>query len=255
MGDDQEPVRTGPREFRERVSDAILGHRDWVYLSGEETQRLPPEVWKGFPAVPRPDAVEAKRHRLSFYEGETLLELCGTGESPAFGPQYFLESKGEWSHLVDGSRYTIPQDYFPTMKLNLSLDNALDYLRFYFFFVHKKHGPVFILDNLDHPAIDRDRLDEVFALEVEEELRAPEVREGPPYRDFSFEVCFLYSDTIYQTGFLLEDGIVDGMSDSLIAEGIPVRRLKDDYRLGQKTLPKVYPIGGDWKPRPWRFLD
>lgn len=238
MSEEEVPVRDAPLEFRERVSDSILGRREWVYLSEEEKRRAYEIGRKVLPAAGL-SALEVKRHRLSFYENATLLELSGgdLGAGAALsgrGPLYYLEDRDALHPLSGGSAYVIPQEYDPDLKLNLTRENALDYLRFYFFFVHKKNGPVFILDDLRHPALDLDRLDGFRALELEEEVSPPAVKDGGAFWDFTFDVFFLYGAAIFKTTFTIDNGIVDETEDVPVAEGLPVVRLKGDYSIRQE---------------------
>lgn len=230
---DEERVRNAPVDFRERVSDSILGRREWIYLSEEEKR----SVHRGERAeLAAPDdlsAFEVKRHRLSFYEGETLLEIYGVGELEGCGPCYFLEGSGPLAHLVDGSVYILPQEYDPSLTLKLTPENALDYLRFYWFFVHKQNGPVFILDDLRHPVLDLDRFDEFHALELEEKVLPPVVKGGAFFWDYTFDVYLMYGDTLYKTTFIIDNGIVDETPLYVVAEGLPVNRLKGDYLIAR----------------------
>jgi len=226
-----EPVRNAPVGFREAVSDSILGRREWIYLSEEEKRSVHRGERAELPALDDLSAFEVKRHRLSFYEGESLLEICGVGELEGSGPLYFLESSGRLDPLVDGSAYILPQEYDPALTLKLTPENALDYLRFYWFFVHKENGPVFILDDLRHPALDLDRLDEFRALELEEDVCPPVVKDGSPFWDYTFDVFLLYGDALCKTTFILDNGIVDETALDVVAEGLPVNRLKGDYRI------------------------
>jgi hypothetical protein len=227
MGGEEDPVRDAPLEFRERVSDAILGRREWVYLSEAEKGGLPQAVRARLHAADL-SALEAKRHRLSFYENSTLLEIAG-GELGGSGPRYFLETGDRTDELADGSLYAIPQENDPALTLKVTPENALDYLRFYLFFVHQENGPLFILDDLRHPALDLERLDEFRAVELEEEVRPPEVKDGALFWDYTFDVFLVYGDALYKTTFILDNGIVDETPLDVVAEGLPVNRLKGDY--------------------------
>ena len=95
-----------------------------------------------------------ERGALSFYPGSGIFKVRAKSWEHPNRALYFLENEKEIFHL-NGTSPPIHK-FNDQYELSLNGDNALDYLRFFCFFVRGEEGPFFIFDHAEEVIFDAD---------------------------------------------------------------------------------------------------
>ncbi|MCB1316819.1 MAG: hypothetical protein KDK27_12730 [Leptospiraceae bacterium] len=162
-----------------------------------------------------------KRTALPFYRDTYLIEVQDENWQPTVGPFWFLHTGQMILHL-DGASDNIHTANGSGI-VQLSPDNALDYLRFFCFFVHGEAGPFYVLEDLDHPALDQSQLNETEIEKVQSKMVRPTVSQKDD-GSFSAHVSLLYGRNLFNAEFAVyTDGSVEMVDDKAIAADLRVK--------------------------------
>ena len=234
-GADREESERAFTAFLERVSDSIFGRRDWEYLPEAESRAIGEAVAtaseasaEAASAASAASAFKVKRFPLSFYEKAALLELREVAGGIGGGSTWVLENEGVFYRL-DGSSAPI-HDVNEAASIKVSRDTAVDYVRFFCFFVNGDEGPFFIVDSLDHPVFIKDKIAAKDRETREKALREPEVLEVTAEGTFIVSAVVMYGNALFDAKLAVtETGLIEMIDDEPIAGDIPALKLKTDY--------------------------
>lgn len=234
------PESTGPTDaardeverafkiFLERVSDSIFGRRAWTYLSDEEKRLVGANGGASAETPATGSSLEMKRFALSFYDRATLLELRRIENGVGGDQIWVLDNEGVYTRL-DGSSAPI-HDADEACPIKLTRENVLDYLRFFCFFVNGEEGPFFIVDSVDHPVFDQERLDAQQRETVQKESRQPEILDLSEDGLFTVSAVVMYGNALFRAVFKIGPrGGIEMVDDEPLAGDLPARKLKTDY--------------------------
>ena len=119
---------------------------DWHRLDRDKTNDMINSVKSAAESsLFSPVTSEAKCARLPFYSNHLLYRLTNFSSMPIFTMDFIGD--GERFHYLDGSENPIKE--INATGLQLSADNVIAYLNFYFFNVRTEDGDVLILRNVD----------------------------------------------------------------------------------------------------------
>lgn len=166
--------------------------------------------------------------QLPFYSNIALVRVNDIAWPDNTGPFWFLAKQGRMFHL-DGTSAPI-HDANEAGPVKVTEENALDYLRFFCYFVHGDEGPFLIVEQLDHPALDKAKLEDATRKVLEEALR-PAAFEGKG-ADGTLEASgmVLYGNALFAARFsMTENGLIEMIDDEPVAADLPVRKIKPNY--------------------------
>jgi len=166
--------------------------------------------------------------QLPFYTTIGLVRVNDTAWPLGTGPFWFLAKQGRM-FLLDGSSAPI-HDANEADPIKVTEENTLDYLRFFCYFVHGDEGPFLIVEDINHPALDTDKLDDATRKVIEGALR-PAMFEGrTPEGAFEASAMVLYGNALFSARFsMTENGMIEMIDDEPVAADLPVKKIKPNY--------------------------
>jgi hypothetical protein len=166
--------------------------------------------------------------QLPFYANIALVRVNDSSWPQNAGPFWFLAKQGRM-FLLDGSSAPI-HDANEAGPIKITEENALDYLRFFCYFVHGDEGPFFIVENIDYPALDRDKLEPATRKVLEDAIR-PAAFEGKAATGaLEASGMVLYGNALFSARFsMTENGMIEMTDDEPVAADLPVKKIKSNY--------------------------
>lgn len=175
-----------------------------------------------------PATTEAAWCQLPFYTTIGLVKINDKAWPSNTGPFWFLAKQGRM-FLLDGSSAPI-HDANEADPIKVTEANTLDYLRFFCYFVHGDEGPFLIVENIDHPALDKDKLEPGTRKVIEDAIR-PAAFEGKTAAGaYEASAMVLYGNALFSARFsMTENGMIEMIDDEPVAADLPVRKVKPNY--------------------------
>ncbi len=166
--------------------------------------------------------------QLPFYNTIALVKVDDTAWPPKTGPFWFLAKQGRM-FLLDGSSAPI-HDANEADPITVSELNALEYLRFFCYFVHGDEGPFLIVEGIDHPALDQSKLDDATRKVIEGAIR-PAAFEGKTEEgNLEASAMVLYGNALFSARFSMsQNGMIEMIDDEPVAADLPVKKVKPNY--------------------------
>ncbi len=166
--------------------------------------------------------------QLPFYSSIGLVRVDDTAWAPNTGPFWFLAKQGRM-FLLDGSSAPI-HDANEADPIKISEANSLDYLRFFCYFVHGDEGPFLIVENIDHPALDKSKLDDSTRKVIEGAIRPATFEGKTPEGAYEASAMVLYGNALFSARFsMTENGMIEMIDDEPVAADLPVKKVKPNY--------------------------
>lgn len=166
--------------------------------------------------------------QLPFYNTIALVKVDDTAWPAKTGPFWFLAKQGRM-FLLDGSSAPI-HDANEADPIKVTEKNALDYLRFFCYFVHGDEGPFLIVEDINHAAIDQSKLDDSTRKVIEGALRPAAFEGKTDEGNFETSAMVLYGNALFSARFSMsENGMIEMIDDEPIAADLPVKKIKPNY--------------------------
>jgi len=163
----------------------------------------------------------------SFYASVTLMRVNDRAWAPNTGPFWFL-AKPDVTLPLDGTSAPI-HEANERDPIKITEKNALDYLRFFCYFVHGDEGPFLIIEDINHPGLDRGKLDNTTRKEIEGSLRKATFEGKTPGGALRASATLLYGSGLFFAQFsMTENGMVEMINDEPLAADLPVKPIKSD---------------------------
>lgn len=175
-----------------------------------------------------PSSTDAAWCQLPFYTSIGLVRINDVIWPANTGPFWFLAKQGRM-FLLDGSSAPI-HDANEADPIKITEENTLDYLRFFCYFVHGDEGPFLIVENIDHPALDKEKLEAGTRKVIEDAIR-PAAFEGKTAAGaYEASAMVLYGNALFSARFsMTENGMIEMIDDEPVAADLPVRKIKPNY--------------------------
>jgi hypothetical protein len=169
------------------------------------------------------------QRELPFYSGVTLLRLRDPAWRPDTVRVYYLRTRAGRLFRLNGSSAPL-HDVNEEARLSLDQSSALEYLRFFCFFVHGDEGPFYIVHRREDPYLPEgfwqagkdaagqgSRLEDVF--------RPPRVYGEDDDGQLRVGALVYYGTAVFLADFLVTRGGLIEMVDDipLGASGLPAR--------------------------------
>ena len=166
--------------------------------------------------------------QLPFYTSIALVRVNDSAWPPNTGPFWFLAKQGRM-FLLDGSSAPI-HDANEADPIKVTEQNNLEYLRFFCYFVHGDEGPFLIVEDLNHAAIDQQKLDPNTKKVIEGAIR-PAAFEGRSAEGaYEASAMVLYGNALFSARFsMTENGMIEMIDDEPVAADLPVKKIKPNY--------------------------
>ena len=166
--------------------------------------------------------------QLPFYTSIGLVRVDDRTWPPGTGPFWFLAKQGRM-FLLDGSSAPI-HDANEADPVKITEENTLDYLKFFCYFVHGDEGPFLIVEDIDHPALDKNKLEPATKKIIEDAIR-PAAFEGKTAEGaYEASAMVLYGNALFSARFsMTESGMIEMIDDEPVAADLPVKKIKPNY--------------------------
>ncbi len=200
----------------------MYNDNNWQVVEGAETEpflkSVNPIAGKHTAA---PQSAKVEWRQLPFYKDIAMVRVSDRSWPPGTGPFWFLAKQGRMFHL-DGSSTPI-HEANEAGPIDVSDENALDYLRFFCYFVHGDDGPFLIVEDLDDDAFDAGKMDDAMKKVLEGSIR-PAAFEGKNEKgELQTSGMVLYGDALFAARFsMTENGLIEMVDDEPIAADLPV---------------------------------
>ncbi len=207
----------------------MFEHYKWQSVSGPQMEpflKLVNPIQGKY--VASPESATVGWAQLPFYSSIALVKVDDTAWPAGTGPFWFLAKQGRM-FLLDGSSAPI-HDANEADPIAINELNALEYLRFFCYFVHGDEGPFLIVESINHPALDQSKLDASTRKVIEDALR-PAAFEGKTDENaFETSAMVLYGNALFAARFSMTvNGMIEMIDDEPIAADLPVKKIKPNY--------------------------
>ncbi|MBI3441114.1 MAG: hypothetical protein HY052_04825 [Proteobacteria bacterium] len=166
--------------------------------------------------------------QLPFYNTIALVKVDDTAWPAKTGPFWFLAKQGRM-FLLDGSSAPI-HDANEADPITVTEANALEYLRFFCYFVHGDEGPFLIVEGINHPALDQSKLDAPTRKVIEDAIRPATFEGKTDEGNFEASAMVLYGNALFSARFSISsNGMIEMIDDEPIAADLPVKKVKPNY--------------------------
>ncbi|ANM32306.1 hypothetical protein ABI59_16470 [Acidobacteria bacterium Mor1] len=168
-----------------------------------------------------PETTHVHWRPIPWYEGVQLIRVYDPNWQFPKMALYFLSRKGRLFRLNG----TSPPLHEMNAKAPIKLDedNALDYLRFFCFFVHGEEGPFFVIERSEDPLIPA-MVRSSKAAKVLEEIVPATLEKVDDRGSFHCSATLYYSNAIFRAEMLVHlSGMVEMLSDDPIAADLPAK--------------------------------
>jgi len=166
--------------------------------------------------------------QMPFYNTIALLRVDDTMWPTSTGPFWFLAKQGRM-FLLDGSSAPI-HEANEADPITVTEEKALEYLRFFCYFVHGDEGPFLIVEDINHPALDKSKLDATTRKVIEDALRPATFEGKTDEGNFEASAMVLYGNALFSARFSIsENGMIEMIDDEPVAADLPVKKVKPNY--------------------------
>lgn len=166
--------------------------------------------------------------QLPFYTTIALVRVDDSAWPANTGPFWFLAKQGRM-FLLDGSSAPI-HDANEADPIKVNDANALDYLRFFCYFVHGDEGPFLIVEDINHPAIDQGKLEANMRKVIEDAIRPAAFEGRTDAGALETSAMVLYGNALFSARFsMTENGMIEMIDDEPVAADLPVKKIKPNY--------------------------
>lgn len=201
----------------------------WEYLSDEQ-KTATVELMIGYrkELQDSPETIELLFAELPFYRNISLLQADNPKWPAGFGPVWFLGNT-DILYPLDGSSAPV-HDANEADPVSVTAENVIDYVRFFCFFVHGDEGPFFVVENLEHPAFDEEKISAEEAKNISRFLQPPEYMGATEMGTHEVTATILYGNALFGSRFAVTaNGLIEMIDDEPLAADIPARKIKPNY--------------------------
>jgi hypothetical protein len=178
--------------------------------------------------IANPESATVAWAQLPFYNSIALVKVDDTAWPANTGPFWFLAKQGRM-FLLDGSSAPI-HDANEADPIALNEGTALEYLRFFCYFVHGDEGPFLIVEGINHPALDQSKLEPTTRKVIEDAIRQAAFEGKTDDGAFEASAMVLYGNALFAARFSMTvNGMIEMIDDEPIAADLPVKKIKPNY--------------------------
>jgi hypothetical protein len=207
----------------------MFDHYKWQTVTGAQVEpflKLINPVQGKHTASPTTATVEWAQ--IPFYSTIALVRVNDTAWPANTGPFWFLAKQGRM-FLLDGSSAPI-HDANEADPISVTEPKALEYLRFFCYFVHGDEGPFLIVEDINHPAIDKTKLDDSTRKVIEGALRPAAFEGKTDEGNLEASAMVLYGNALFSARFSISsNGMIEMIDDEPVAADLPVKKVKPNY--------------------------
>lgn len=166
--------------------------------------------------------------QMPFYTTVALIKVDDKSWAPGTGPFWYLAKQGKM-FLLDGTSAPI-HDANEADPVKVTEANALDYLKFFCYFVHGDEGPFFVVEQIEHPALDLTKLDGTKRRVIEDALRPAAFEGKAASGNLETSAMILYGNALFAARFsITENGMIEMTDDQPVAADLPIKKIKSNY--------------------------
>ena len=207
----------------------MFEHYKWQAVTGAQVEpflKLINPIQGKFTANPATATVEWAQ--IPFYTTIALVRVNDTSWPPNTGPFWFLAKQGRM-FLLDGSSAPI-HDANEADPITVTEAKALEYLKFFCYFVHGDEGPFLIVEDLNHQALDKSKLDDATRKVIEGALRPAAFEGKTDEGNLEASAMVLYGNALFSARFSISpNGMIEMIDDEPVAADLPVKKIKPNY--------------------------
>ncbi|WP_299870705.1 hypothetical protein [uncultured Hoeflea sp.] len=156
---------------------------------------------------------------LGFYPKFSLVRMRASSWEPMNLIWYFLISDVEIIRL-NGTSPAIHKAN-EEGALSLSLDNCLDYLKFFCFFVRGDDGPFLVVTSINEEYFPKS-IDETWREKIKKYIIEPKIRYVDEDKKYCIKTNVFYSNSLFESKFsVYETGMVEMDDDDEVVSDVP----------------------------------
>jgi hypothetical protein len=195
-------------------------HPQWQEIDPEEMPALVAAVNRELKERPFDATMtEGKRHSLSFYAEHDLYEFADTStSSPVYTRRILYGPEGfQILNWTNGPIYTTNEK----APINVTEDNAPEYVKFFFNYVKGRHGRFVIVESVDEIAWDGAVPDK--GKEAVARIIKPVTVTSNEDGKINLLAFMVFKDSLFRANVHVErDGMVSLSDEALVIEGMPI---------------------------------
>jgi hypothetical protein len=207
----------------------MFDHYKWQAVTGAQVEpflKLINPIQGKHTASPATASVEWAQ--IPFYNTIALVRVNDTAWPPGTGPFWFLAKQGRM-FLLDGSSAPI-HDANEADPIAITEPKVLEYLRFFCYFVHGDEGPFLIVEDINHAALDKGRMEDATRKVIEGALRPAAFEGKTDEGNYEASAMVLYGNALFSARFSISpNGMIEMIDDEPIAADLPVKKVKPNY--------------------------
>jgi len=207
----------------------MFEHYKWQPVTGAQVEpflKLINPIQAKFTATAATATVEWAQ--IPFYTTIALVRVNDTSWPASTGPFWFLAKQGRM-FLLDGSSAPI-HDANEADPISVTEAKALEYLKFFCYFVHGDEGPFLIVEDINHAALDKSKLDDSTRKVIEGALRPAAFEGKTDEGNLEASAMVLYGNALFSARFSISpNGMIEMIDDEPVAADLPVKKVKPNY--------------------------
>lgn len=193
---------------------------DWQEIDPEEMPALVATVNRELKERPFDATMTTgSRHKLSFYAEHDLLEFVDTSTSDPVYTRRILHSPENFQILnwSNGPIYSTNEK----APINVTEDNAPEYVKFFFNYVKGRHGRFVIVENVHEIAWEGDVPEK--GKEAVAKIIKPVTVTSSEDGKITLLAFMVFKDSLFRANVHVErDGMVSLSDEALVIEGMPI---------------------------------
>ncbi|HPJ39496.1 MAG TPA: hypothetical protein PLT75_13700 [Spirochaetota bacterium] len=207
----------------------MLDRVEWKEVSTEEKGRIMGYInpVQGKYTLQK-NSTQMKKAVLPFYEEAVLMEVSDSELPYHITPFWYLLYANRLFEL-DGSSTPI-HEVNELDPVKVTKENAGEYVRFFCFFVHGEEGPFFIIEDSDHPVLDKKKMEYMMIKDIKNKCIPLEYKGMPGDNTFELTGTVFYGNALFSALFTVTaNGMIDMTDDEPLKADIPARKIKPNY--------------------------
>jgi len=157
---------------------------------------------------------------LPWYQNAVLLRLTDSTWQPEELSLYYLVINGQL-HRLDGTSPPI-HAVNQLAPIEITEDNAIEYLKFFCFFVHGEEGPFYIIETTEDRFLPKIIAPDSLTV-FTDNVKPVEFKGVDSKGQFQFSAIDFYANALFQANFLIPaNGTIEMTDDNPIAADLPI---------------------------------
>lgn len=200
----------------------IDGESSWFESEGSEKEKLIEQLSPiDGRYILKVDSTSIYLHHLPWFENALLLRLTDKNWGNKYLAIYYIASEGSLYRL-NGTSPPI-HDVNAKAPININIDNVVDYLRFFCFFVRGEEGPFHVIDRNEDPFLSS-IIDEGARNKISSMVSPVDYKGQNEKNHHLLSATIFYSNAIFIANFAVHpSGMIEMLDDEPLVDSLNMR--------------------------------